>query len=145
MPTVVTRPGPAEAAVIVHLASDPLVDAEREWQWLAGLEESLTEAVTSASAGELEGVYLVGQEWVLCAHGPSADPLWAAVSAVLARWPLPANSYVLRRDADGAPGRRVAIGCEADSKPQGVGQEAATAWRPLSQQGVLAALAMSAA
>ncbi len=145
MPAPVTRPADLpDAAVSVHLAPDPLVDTEQEWQWLAGLEKSLTEAVTSASAGELEGVYLIGQEWVLCAHGPSADPLWAAVSAVLARWPLPANSYVLRRDADGAPGRRVAIGPEADSTLQPVGQGASTTWRPLSEQGVLAALAMSA-
>jgi len=146
MPAPVTRPADTpDAAVFVHLVSDPLVDAEQEWQWLAGLEKSLTEAVASASAGELEGVYLIGQEWVLCAHGPSVDPLWAAVSKVLTRWPLPMNSYVLRHDIDGAPGRRVAIGSEADSELQPVGRVASSTWRPLSEQGVLAALAMSSA
>jgi len=146
MSALVTRPADLpDAAVFVHLVPDPLVDTEDEWQWLAGLEKSLTEAVSLASVGELEGVYLIGQEWVLCAHGPSVDPLWTAVSEVLARWPLPANSYVLRHGADGAPGRRVAIGREADSKPQPVGPAASTTWRPLSEQGVLAALALSSA
>ena len=63
MSALVTRPADLpDAAVFVHLVPDPLVDAEDEWQWLAGLEKSLTEAMSFASVGELEGVYLIGQE-----------------------------------------------------------------------------------
>jgi len=145
MPTVVTRPDPAEAAVIVHLASDPLVDAEQEWQWLAGLEESLAEAV--APAGEVEGVFLIGEEWVLRAHGPSIDPLWEAMSKVLARWPLPANSYALRRPAaKGTMEVRVAIGGRAVAEVEPVAdvEPVSSTWRPLSEQGLLAAVAMCA-
>jgi len=147
MPAVVTRQAnPGDAAVVVHVASDPLVDPEQEWQWLAGLEDSLAEAVVFASAGELEGVYLIGQQWVLCAHGPSVDPLLAAVSKVLARWPLPADSYVAHCDgAAGSVEHCVAVGGEARSEPKLVEEPVSSTWRPLSEQGVLAALAMSCA
>jgi len=147
MPAVVTRQtNPADAAVLVHVASDPLVDPEQEWHWLAGLEDSLAEAVASASAGEFEGVYLIGEQWVLCACGPSVDPLLAAVSKALARWPLPADSYVVHRDGPaGAVEHREAVGGEASSEPGVVDEPVSSNWRPLSEQGVLAALAMSCA
>jgi len=147
MQSIVTRrTDPADASVLVHVASDPLVDPEQEWQWLAGLEDSLAAAVAVASAGELEGVYLIGEQWVLCAHGPNVEPLLAAVSKALARWPLPADSYVLHRAGTaGAVEHRVAVGGEAGSDPGSVGSSAPSTWRPLSEQGVLAALAMSSA
>jgi len=144
MPTLVTRPAdPVDASVLVHLVSDPLADPEREWQWLGGLEKSLAEAV--ASAGEIEGVYLIGEEWVVCAHGPSIDPLWEAMSKVLARWPLPANSYALHRPATkGAMEVRVAIGGEAPCEVVGADRPVSSTWRTLSEQGLLAAVAMCA-
>ena len=116
MSAIVTRPAdPGGAAVLVHLAPDPLVDAEREWQRLAGLEECLTQAVASASVGQVEGLYLVGEEWVVCAHGPSFDPLWDAMLEVLTHWSLPANSYALHRHAaEGTLEQRVSIGGDAD-------------------------------
>ncbi|MDQ6798789.1 MAG: hypothetical protein M3011_12375 [Actinomycetota bacterium] len=140
------RTNPVDADVLVHVASDPLVDPEQEWQWLAGLEVSLAEAIASASAGELEGLYLLGEHWVLCAHGPSLDLLLAAVSKVVARWPFPANSYLVHHDgAAGAVERRVTIDGEASSDPGVADKPASSAWRPLSEQGVLAALAASGA
>lgn len=141
-------PGPSapptvsvDAAVFVHLAPDPVGDAEKEWQWLAGLEASLTEAVERAWAGEVEGLDLIGDEWVLSAHGPCVDALWAAMSKVLVSWPLPVNSYALqRRGAPGAPEQRVAIG-GADTEPVPALSPPASTWRPVSEQGLLAALA----
>jgi len=125
----------------VHLAPDPIGDAEQEWQWLAGLEASLTEAVERAWAGEVEGLDLIGDEWVLSAHGPCVDTLWAAMSKVLARWPLPANSYALQRPgAPGAPEQRVAIGGAEPGCVARLARDTPT-WKPVSQHGLLAALA----
>jgi uncharacterized protein YbaR (Trm112 family) len=108
------RPAPSAAtrktdhAVLVHVKlSDDRFGIENERRRIAGLEDALSQAVTSAGVGEHDGNEVGGGEYTLYAYGPDAQRLAAAMRPILLKANLPRGSYMtIRAGPPGSPEKR---------------------------------------
>ena len=87
--------------VFVKLAGDSFpVPSEREA--ILALEERVDRAIQESNLGEFDGNEIGEGYWRLYVYGPSANRLSEIVIPILSKWPVPANSYLLKRF--GGPG-----------------------------------------
>jgi hypothetical protein len=95
---------PAEQALIITI---PLADGRPdsdEVKRVLKLESELIKAIERSRAGEYDGDEVGVGTFTMYAYGPSADKLFDVAQPILAKYPLPSGSHVVKRY--GKPGAR---------------------------------------